>query len=233
MAQRYVIQRGDTLGKIAKTFYEDASLYQKLASYNGLTDPNVVVVGQSIEIPARRELDGPPAPPSLPPAVPPGLTPPNGLVQILATFGNIYDYIAEDGTLDPRWQAEFLTRTPLPFAIPLSWDRSKVVSQLQCHVKLRDVFPAVLTAIAQQGFQPQIKTFGGCFNFRSKRTAGKLSTHSWGIAIDLNPETNAQGTAGDMDSDVVETFRGFGFKWGGDWSAKSKDPMHFQFCTGY
>jgi LysM repeat protein len=233
MAQRYVIQRGDTLGKIAKKFYGEAGRYQQLALYNGLTDPNVVVVGQTIEIPARRELDGPPAPPPLPPVVPLDLTPPNGLEQILATFGNIYDYIAEDGTLDPRWQAEFLTRSALPFAMPLSWDRAKVVSQLQCHVKLRDVFPAVFTAIAQRGLQPQIKTFGGCFNFRTKRTAGKLSTHSWGIAIDLNPETNAQGAPGDMDADVVDVFREFGFKWGGDWSARSKDPMHFQFCTGY
>lgn len=233
MAQRYVIQRGDTLGKIAQRFYGDATAYQKLALYNGLTDPNVIAVGQTIEIPARRELDGPPAPLPLPPPVPPTLTPPNGLDEIQTTFGDILNYIALDGTLDPSWQAEFLARTPLPFSIPLSWDRTKVVSQLLCHVKLREVFPAVFTSIAERGVQPLIKTFGGCFNFRSKRTSGKLSTHSWGIAIDLNPETNAQGTSGDMASGVVEIFQEFGFKWGGDWSRSSKDPMHFQFCTGY
>ena len=36
-----------------------------------------------------------------------------------------------------------------------------------------------------------------------------------------------------MDQAVVNVFRSFGFKWGGDWSYRSKDPMHFQFCTGY
>ena len=233
MAQRYVIVASDTLGKIAQRFYGDPTVFQKLALYNGITDPNVIVVGQTIEIPARAELDGPPAPPAPSPATPPGLVAPNGLDAIRATFGDIYAFIGADGTLDPQWQAQFLTRTPLPFTLPLSWDQSKIVSQLLCHVKLRDVFPAVFTAIAERGLQPQVRTFGGCFNFRSKRTSGKLSTHSWGIAIDLNPETNAQGTPGDMDAGVVAVFQEFGFKWGGDWSGGSKDPMHFQFCTGY
>lgn len=239
MAKRYVIQRGDTMSKIAKRFYGDAALFQKLCSYNGIHNPNSVAVGQTLEIPALRELAGPPAPPAppatapVPPTTAAGLQVPNGLDEVLGTFGNIYDYIREDGTLDPRWETDALTRATLPFAIPLSWDRSKVVTRLQCHVKLKDIFPAVFAAIQSRGLQTRVTTFGGCYNYRSKRTSGKLSTHCWGIAIDLNPETNGQGGAGDMASDVVEVFREAGFKWGGDWSAKSKDPMHFQYCTGY
>ena len=61
----------------------------------------------------------------------------------------------------------------------------------------------------------------------------EASAHAWGIAIDLNPETNQQGTAGNMDYAVITAFREAGFKWGGDWTGKSCDPMHFQFCTGY
>jgi hypothetical protein len=98
---------------------------------------------------------------------------------------------------------------------------------------LIETFPEVFAAIEREGLKDEIRSFGGCYNFRSKRTSGKLSTHSWGIAIDLNLETNAQGTSGGMNPDVVEIFRRFAFKWGGDWSGKSKDPMHFQFCTGY
>jgi D-alanyl-D-alanine carboxypeptidase len=49
----------------------------------------------------------------------------------------------------------------------------------------------------------------------------------------LNPETNAQGTEGNMDSAVIKIFRDAGFEWGGDWQGKVRDPMHFQFCTGY
>ncbi|HZP16723.1 MAG TPA: M15 family metallopeptidase, partial [Terriglobales bacterium] len=73
----------------------------------------------------------------------------------------------------------------------------------------------------------------GCFAFRPQRMGGRLSTHSWGIAIDLNPESNAQGTAGSMDRGVVEIFKSAGFAWGGNWQGRCRDPMHFQFCTGY
>ena len=75
--------------------------------------------------------------------------------------------------------------------------------------------------------------FGGCFAFRPQRNGSKLSAHCWGIAIDLNPESNPQGSAGNMDAGLIETFRHAGLEWGGEWQGKTRDPMHFQFCTGY
>ncbi len=237
MAQRYVIRKQDTLAKIARRFYGHASLYKKLALYNGIQNPNLIVVGQAIEVPSRRELEGKQVGPAIPPVALPSTVPtlatPNGLKGVLATFGNIYDFIRDDGNLDPGFESKFLMRTRLPFSIPLSWDQSKKVRRLYCHSKLKLVFPAVFAELQKEGLRTAIRTFGGCFNFRGKRTSGKLSTHCWGISIDLNPETNAQGTAGDMHPGVVTVFRRFGFKWGGDWSGRSKDPMHFQFCTGY
>ncbi len=226
----YKIRAGDTLRKLAQRFYDDPTLSAKLADYNGLLNPNKILIGQTIEIPARRELDHVAAEPT---EETHGLVPPIGLQGILDTFGNIYDYLKDDGTLDPRWEAEQLTRVPLPFAIPLSWDRSKLVQNLYCHVKWTELISDVFAALEREGLKREIKTFGGCFNFRSKRTSGKLSTHSWGIAIDLNPETNQQGSPGNMDPGVVEVFQRFGFAWGGGWPGKSKDPMHFQFCKGY
>ena len=121
----------------------------------------------------------------------------------------------------------------MPYAVPLSWDPTKQVTNLYTHKKLKDLFPAVFREIERRGLKSQIHTFGGCFNFRSKRGGNKLSVHSWAVAIDLNPETNRMGTPGDMNSELVEVFKGFGFTWGGEWSGSSKDPMHFQFCSGY
>jgi hypothetical protein len=166
-------------------------------------------------------------------ATPVGLVPPRGLDEICATFGDIFGYIAADHTLDSRWQTEVLARVMLPFPITLSWDQSQTVSAITCHRLLANAFTGVFDRIQSSGLQTKITSFGGCFSFRSQRTGTKLSTHAWGIAIDLNPETNAQGTEGDMDQELISIFRGAGFKWGGDWEGKTCDPMHFQFCTGY
>jgi nucleoid-associated protein YgaU len=43
---------GDTLSKIAKQFYGDASVYQKIADANSIDDPNSIQVGQVLTIPA-------------------------------------------------------------------------------------------------------------------------------------------------------------------------------------
>jgi hypothetical protein len=161
------------------------------------------------------------------------LLPPNGLDEIRTTFGDIFTYITTDHTLDPRWQSEFLERVTLPFPMTLSWDHSQSVNAITCHKLLASAFTGAFDRIQSSRLQSKITSFGGCFSFRSQRTGTKLSTHAWGIAIDLNPETNEQGTVGNMDPELIATFREAGFKWGGDWQGRSRDPMHFQFCTGY
>lgn len=44
----YVVKSGDTLSRIAAKY---GTTYQKLAAYNGITNPNVISVGQKIKIP--------------------------------------------------------------------------------------------------------------------------------------------------------------------------------------
>ncbi len=161
------------------------------------------------------------------------LMPPHGIDQILTTFGNIFSYVRDDHTLDPRWEAEFLRSTPLPFPLALSWDTTRRVTEMRCHKLVAPIFVEAFTKIQSASLQNKLTTFGGCFSFRPQRTGAKLSAHSWGIAIDLNPETNAQSTAGNMDPGIISIFREVGFEWGGQWQGSARDPMHFQFCTGY
>ena len=158
---------------------------------------------------------------------------PNGLEEIIMTFGDIREYVRADGQLDPRWETNFLARVDLPFPLRLAWDLSQTISRMTCHRRMAAVYASVFAAIQQRGLQARVSTFGGCFAFRPQRTGNKLSAHSWGIAIDLNPASNLQGSAGDMDAGVVGIFRSAGFEWGGEWKGSTCDPMHFQFCTGY
>ena len=109
-----------------------------------------------------------------------GLIPPHGLDQILATFGDIFDYIGPDHTLNPRWQNEFLQRIALPFPLTLAWDKSRRVNQLTCHKRFAEIFTATLVGIQTAGLQDKISSLGGCFSFRPQRTGAKLSAHSWG-----------------------------------------------------
>ena len=160
-------------------------------------------------------------------------TAPHGLDEIITTFGDIQAHIAADGQLEPSWQGDFLAHASLPFPLRLSWDPSRAITRMTCHRRMTGVFSSVFCSIQERGLQDRITSFGGCFAFRPQRTGSKLSAHSWGIAIDLNPESNPQGSAGNMDAGIVEVFRLAGFEWGGDWQRKTRDPMHFQFCTGY
>jgi hypothetical protein len=166
-------------------------------------------------------------------AADPSLVAPHGLGEIVATFGDIRNYVRPGGSLDPRWQADYLASVQLPFSLPLSWDLSKSVSRMTCHRRMVEIFASVFGLVQAGGLQSKTSSFGGCFAFRQQRTGAKLSTHSWGIAIDLNPGTNAQGSSGDMDAGLIEIFHSVGFEWGGNWSGKTRDPMHFQFCSGY
>ena len=72
------------------------------------------------------------------------------------------------------------------------------------------------------------------YNNRSKIWGGGKSLHSWGIAIDINPETNPYqpGNYGppttDIPPQIIEIFKKYGFAWGGDWPGE-RDAMHFEW----
>lgn len=229
MARTVTVKAGDTLSQIARSAYGSAAFTLKLADYNGITDPNLLRIGEQLELPTMKELTSKHRPATLTGT----LQPPHGLEEIIATFGDISTHIRTNGHLRATWESGHLTNAPIPFPISLSWERTRQVQGIYCHKLLAPLVSGLFKAIEQQGLHQHISSYGGCFNYRPKRQSSKLSTHCWGIAIDLNPETNQQGSKGDMHPALVELFKQHGFTWGGNWSGKSKDPMHFQFCTGY
>lgn len=69
---------------------------------------------------------------------------------------------------------------------------------------------------------------------------GSRSHHSYGVAIDLNANDNPAvywGRSPDKNSAfynndrVVAIWKNHGFYWGGDWSKKYYDPMHFSYTN--
>lgn len=84
-----------------------------------------------------------------------------------------------------------------------------------------------------------------CFNYRTVKNSKRLSLHSYGKAIDINPRLNPYfknntnniepingiynpflpGTITDT-SMIYKIFRSYGWKWGGNWKY-SKDYQHF------
>ena len=58
-------------------------------------------------------------------AADPALVAPHGLGEIVTTFGDIRSYVRPGGSLDPRWQADYLASVKLPFSLPLSWISQK------------------------------------------------------------------------------------------------------------
>lgn len=160
------------------------------------------------------------------------LTPPSGLEGIERTFG--VPVIDKSGQLARTWAVANFTLAVLPYPLDNAYlpglDFS--VTRLYCHRLVAPLFLRVFEALLADGLADKARGYGGCVNPRAKRgNPAELSTHSWGIALDLNPTTNQFGTLGDQDPRVVSCFESFGFIWGGRWARP--DPMHFQFCKDY
>jgi len=230
MAKTYIVAKGDTLARIARAHLGDAKLAGTLADFNGIPDANQIFVGQRILLPSQKDLQ----PTTIsPPESTPWPPTPHGYQAVRDTFGDILKYIRDDGSLDPKWEARHMVKAALPFPIPLAWDTRIEISSIRCHKLIAPLIEEAFRRIVAQGLKSSVKTYGGGYVFRAKRGQVKPSTHSWGIAIDLNPNTNAMGSAGDIDPHLVALFEGLGFVWGGRWAGRNKDPMHFQYCSGY
>ena len=238
MSKPHICHTGDTLVRIAELRLGDRGLASLLADYNGLSLVDVLEDGQAVHLPPLRDLRPRRRPPSGPTrprngfmSCPPA---PVGMQAIAATFGDIRQFPpTADNQANAKWESTFIASARLPLPIPLTWDTRVSARSLRCHRLLVPLYEALFADIHARGLWHAIKTTAGGYTWRMKRGQSKPSTHSWGIAFDLNDRTNAMGTPGDMDPALVALIESHGFVWGGRWSGAYKDPMHFQYCGGY
>jgi hypothetical protein len=156
-----------------------------------------------------------------------------------AQMNEFYGRPDADGDLQPdaKWEAENLTTIVPPYRMVAAWAPGQTISRIRVHKRCAGSLSAALERIfghyrTQEAIEKaRMHLYGGCYNFRLMRGGTKLSIHSWGAAIDLDPERNGLGVpwrpgAGMMPEAVVEAFRAEGWVWGGPWSRP--DAMHFQ-----
>ena len=95
----------------------------------------------------------------------------------------------------PNQNGTYLVSIKLPYPMRLAWDKNAKVNTMRCHKLVAQNFTNVFNdLLAHYGLakiqELGIDLFGGCFAFRSMRGGSDYSRHSWGIAIDLDPERN-------------------------------------------
>lgn len=106
------------------------------------------------------------------------------------------------------------------------------------HRKAKDSFEAAFEDITRAGLEGHILSCAGTFSPRHMGwdPSRNLSSHSWGIAIDLNVAWNGYGSrpapSGSRGSvrALVPIFAQHGFAWGGDFGAPLTDGMHFELA---
>lgn len=83
----------------------------------------------------------------------------------------------------------------LPFPMRIAWEPSKAITRFSIHEKVHDSAKACFERIADSYNEDRraalgLDLFGGCLNVRKMRGGSNYSMHSWGIAIDFDPERN-------------------------------------------
>lgn len=143
-----------------------------------------------------------------------------------------------DGNPSWRWEADHLVRLVPPYRMLYA---GQPISSFRIHKKCYEATMAALEAIrdAVDGDPKELakcgaNVFGGSYNFRLMRGSNKLSMHSWGCAIDLDPARNAFHDETPNFANypfVISAFEKVGAVWGGRWKGRACDGMHFQFAT--
>jgi hypothetical protein len=170
------------------------------------------------------------------------------------------DYVHEDAVNGPGFPANILDNLRTVQVQYYSFDRKLHQGQLVIHKDLVDDVKSIFNIIKEKKFPvakvipivkyewDDLKSMSdnntSAFNYRMIAGTNKLSNHSFGFAIDINPLLNpfvrkndispegavydpdAEGTI-TYDSFIVKEFKKRGWTWGGDWKDR-KDYQHFE-----
>lgn len=126
-----------------------------------------------------------------------------------------------------KWMAIF----KVPEDIAVHWMNSasgQPTRKIYCNKDLHAPLAQALKNIQDRNLKHQLDTFDGCFMIRQVRGSAGLSTHSYGLAIDINAKDNGLGVEPKISKELVKCFTDAGFDWGGNFSRK--DGMHLSFC---
>lgn len=138
----------------------------------------------------------------------------------------------------PKENPDYLELITLPYPMVLSWDKKVKVTKIRCHKAVASDFKNIFQEILDHYGIDKIKSygidiFGGCFSFRKMRGGNDWSRHSWGIAIDLDPDNNGLRTtfnnarfSSEKYHPMFEIFEKYGFLNLG--KEKNYDTMHFE-----
>ncbi|MEG1542985.1 MAG: M15 family metallopeptidase [Tannerellaceae bacterium] len=134
-----------------------------------------------------------------------------------------------------------LVTIKLPYPMRLSWDKDSTVTRLTCHKEVADSVTQIFTDTLNVYGMARIKElgldlYGGCYNDRSIAGGKSKSMHSWGIAIDMDPDRNGMKDHAPKANFSKPEYR----KW---WEIvesngatslgreRDYDWMHFQFAS--
>lgn len=83
----------------------------------------------------------------------------------------------------------------LPFPFRIAWEPERTVTRMQCHKKCSTSFFNIWKKTLEHYGHAEIvrlrlDMFGGCLNVRKMRGGSRWSMHSWGIAMDVDPDRN-------------------------------------------
>lgn len=103
---------------------------------------------------------------------------------------------------------------------------------LSCHKKVYNQFNVIFADLKNKGLINEIVLSGGggCYAARHKSSdpLRPLSLHSWGIALDNDPQKYPYGQIEPKPSaEIVMVFEKWGFVWGGNF--RTPDNMHFEW----
>ena len=90
---------------------------------------------------------------------------------------------------------ESQTFLELPYPMKLAWDKDVIIHRISLHEKVIESAGRAFENILKEYGSNMVSVlgldlYGGGFNVRKMRGGTKYSMHSWGIAIDFNPEQN-------------------------------------------
>ena len=156
---------------------------------------------------------------------------PHGLAALTTTFGDPLAYVNNKGEWERRVLATRNLVKPLRYAYG-----AVAVDRVRAHLWVVGHLADTLMLCLIDGVPVERLHYGGCYSWRPKRTNSELSTHTWGIAVDLEPAANPMGKPWVDDGamlhpTIVKVFLDMGWTWGNDFP--THDVMHWQWVSGY